>query len=154
MNSIRSLLEHGFPHIIKVNVVVMRGLNDDEVCDFVQLTESLPLDVRFIEYMPFDGNKWSSRKIVPFREMLSIIAQKFPDLEPISANNLKEFLSNQTSKPYRVKGFTGRIGFITSMSENFCSSCNRLRITADGKLKVRFLFPLMLCDFYMILPSL
>ena len=139
MNSIRSALEIGFPHVVKVNVVVMRGLNDDEICDFVQLTQSSPLDVRFIEYMPFDGNKWSSKKIVPFREMLAKIRKAYPDLEPIldeGTHNLRDFLMNQTSKPYRVRGFAGRVGFITSMTENFCSSCNRLRVTADGNLKV------------------
>lgn len=137
MSSIRSALEIGFPHMVKVNVVVMRGLNDDEICDFVQLTESSALDVRFIEYMPFDGNKWSSKKIVPFREMLLKIRQKFPNFEPIfDENNCRDVLFNQTSKAYRVKGFTGRVGFITSMTENFCSSCNRLRVTADGNLKV------------------
>lgn len=139
MASIRSALELGFPHVVKINVVVMRGLNDDEVCDFVQMTQSCPVDVRFIEYMPFDGNKWSNQKIVPFREILARIRQTYPDLEPIyertNENTLASF-SNQTSKPFRVKGFAGSIGFITSMTQNFCSSCNRLRITADGNLKV------------------
>lgn len=144
MSSIRSALQIGFPHVVKINVVVMRGLNDDEICDFVQMTESSPLDIRFIEYMPFDGNKWSSKKIVPYREILAKIRQKYPDLEPVIEEknpSLKEFMMNQTSKPYRVKGFAGRIGFITSMTENFCSSCNRLRVTADGNLKVSSVHP-------------
>ena len=138
MSSIRSALEVGFPsHPVKVNVVVMRGLNDDEICDFVQLTESSPLDVRFIEYMPFDGNKWSTKKVVPFKEMLTKIRATFPSLEPVTEGTTQPpFLLNPTSKPFRVKGFLGTIGFITSMTDNFCSSCNRLRVTADGHLKV------------------
>jgi cyclic pyranopterin phosphate synthase len=115
---------------VKINCVLMRGLNDDELCDFVALTKDRNLDVRFIEYMPFDGNKWNTKKLVPYEEMLKIIKQKFPTIEKIIDK------SNDTSKAYKVPGFKGQIGFITSMSEHFCDSCNRLRITADGNLKV------------------
>lgn len=115
---------------VKINCVVMRGLNDDEICDFVALTQDLPVDVRFIEYMPFDGNKWNQKKMLPYNEMLSHIHQKWPDLEKIQDD------ANDTSKAYKVPGFKGQIGFITSMSDNFCGTCNRLRITADGNLKV------------------
>ena len=60
----------------QVNCVVMRGLNDDELCDFVAFTKDKKVDVRFIEYMPFDGNKWDTRKMVPYTEMLDIIKKK------------------------------------------------------------------------------
>nr|XP_039252042.1 molybdenum cofactor biosynthesis protein 1-like [Styela clava]XP_039252043.1 molybdenum cofactor biosynthesis protein 1-like [Styela clava] len=115
---------------VKINCVVMRGLNDDEICDFVALTQNLPVDVRFIEYMPFDGNRWNQKKMLPYSEMLSLIHQKWPGLEKIQDH------ANDTSKAYKVPGFKGQIGFITSMSDNFCGTCNRLRITADGNLKV------------------
>nr|CAD7452305.1 unnamed protein product [Timema tahoe] len=115
---------------VKVNVVLMRNFNDDEICDFVQLTEDRNLDIRFIEYMPFSGNKWDYEKMVPFKEMVDKIQGQWPDLYAM-ANG-----PNDTSKAFKVPGFQGQVGFITSMSEHFCGSCNRLRLTADGNLKV------------------
>ncbi|XP_058793924.1 molybdenum cofactor biosynthesis protein 1 isoform X2 [Phymastichus coffea] len=113
-----------------INTVIMRDFNEDELVDFVELTKNKPLDVRFIEYMPFSGNNWNSSKMVPFSEMKKIIKKKYPEFKRLSDK------PNDTSKAYRVSGYQGQVGFITSMSENFCSSCNRLRITADGNLKV------------------
>ncbi|WAR19272.1 MOCS1-like protein [Mya arenaria] len=129
MQGIDKALELGYGPV-KVNCVVMRGLNDDEICDFVALTEHKNLDVRFIEYMPFDGNKWNSKKMVPYMEMVGAIRDRFPQFNRI------QDMPNDTSKGYKVDGFAGQVGFITSMSEHFCGSCNRLRITADGNLKV------------------
>lgn len=127
--SIDDALAAGFDSV-KVNCVVMKGINDDELVDFVKLTESRNIEVRFIEYMPFDGNKWSKKKLVPFEEMLSVIRKQLPELERGQDD------ANHTSKLFKVPGWTGRIGFITSMTEHFCGTCNRLRITADGNLKV------------------
>ncbi|XP_047354527.1 molybdenum cofactor biosynthesis protein 1 isoform X2 [Vespa velutina] len=115
---------------VKVNCVVMRGFNDDELVHFVNMTKDRPLDIRFIEYMPFYGNEWKENKMVSFDEMKNIIRQTYPEFQALSNK------PNDTSKAYQVPGFTGQIGFITSMTHNFCSSCNRLRITADGNLKV------------------
>ncbi|XP_023780286.1 molybdenum cofactor biosynthesis protein 1 isoform X4 [Cyanistes caeruleus] len=115
---------------VKVNCVVMRGFNEDEVLDFVDFTKDLPLDVRFIEYMPFDGNKWNFKKMVSYKEMLDTIKQRWPELEKLPCE------TSSTAKSYKVPHFQGQISFITSMSEHFCGSCNRLRITADGNLKV------------------
>lgn len=127
--SIDDALTGGFDSV-KVNCVVMKGINDDELVDFVRLTESNDIEVRFIEYMPFDGNKWSKKKLVPFEQMLSAIRKRWPELERGQDD------ANHTSKVFRVPGWAGRIGFITSMTEHFCGTCNRLRITADGNLKV------------------
>ena len=70
-----------------MNVVVMRGVNDDEICDFVELTRQRPINVRFIEYMPFDGNVWTRGKMVTFREMTQAIQQRFPQgLIPLQVN--------------------------------------------------------------------
>nr|XP_050856026.1 molybdenum cofactor biosynthesis protein 1 isoform X2 [Vespula vulgaris] len=115
---------------VKVNCVVMRGFNDDELVHFVNMTKDRPLDIRFIEYMPFDGNEWKENKMVSFDEMKKIIRQTYPEFQALPNK------ANDTSKAYQVPGFVGQIGFITSMTHNFCSSCNRLRITADGNLKV------------------
>ena len=114
---------------VKVNCVVMRGVNDDELVDFVALTRDRPVEVRFIEFMPFDGNQWDERHLVPFAEMKEQIRHRYP------LHRCQDGL-NDTSKTYQVPGFTGRVGFISSMTENFCEGCNRLRITADGHLKV------------------
>ncbi|XP_043252992.1 molybdenum cofactor biosynthesis protein 1 isoform X1 [Colletes gigas] len=114
----------------KINCVVMKGFNDNELVDFVNLTKDRPVDVRFIEYMPFQGNKWNENKMVSFDTMKKMIRDTYPELRRLP----NEY--NNTSKAYHVPGFVGQIGFITSMSEHFCSSCNRLRITADGNLKV------------------
>ena len=115
---------------VKVNCVVMRGFNDDELADFVALTEAKPIEVRFIEYMPFDGNGWQDQRMMAYTEMIERIEARFPSLVRLQDG------PNETSKTYQVPGFRGRVGFITSMSTPFCDGCNRLRITADGNLKV------------------
>ncbi|CDQ56574.1 molybdenum cofactor biosynthesis protein 1 isoform X1 [Oncorhynchus mykiss] len=129
MEGIDKAIEMGY-NPVKVNCVVMRGLNEDELLDFVALTEKKPLEVRFIEYMPFDGNKWNFKKMVSYQEMLDRIRQQWPSLEQLPLGK------TDTAKTFKVPGFQGQVGFITSMSDQFCGSCNRLRITADGNLKV------------------
>ncbi|XP_054652720.1 molybdenum cofactor biosynthesis protein 1 isoform X2 [Dunckerocampus dactyliophorus] len=129
MEGIDKAIEMGY-NPVKVNCVVIRGLNEDELLDFVALTEKKPVEVRFIEYMPFDGNKWNFKKMVSYQEMLDHIRQQWPALERLQAGH------TDTAKTFKVPGFKGQVGFITSMSDHFCGSCNRLRITADGNLKV------------------
>ncbi|NP_001126377.1 molybdenum cofactor biosynthesis protein 1 [Pongo abelii] len=129
MEGIRKAIELGY-NPVKVNCVVMRGLNEDELLDFAALTEGLPLDVRFIEYMPFDGNKWNFKKMVSYKEMLDTVRQQWPELEKLPEEE------SSTAKAFKIPGFQGQISFITSMSQHFCGTCNRLRITADGNLKV------------------
>ncbi|KIX07279.1 molybdenum cofactor biosynthesis protein A [Rhinocladiella mackenziei CBS 650.93] len=133
MKSINRILEinrSGAGIKLKINCVVMRGLNEREILPFVELGRDQDLEVRFIEYMPFDGNKWSEEKMMSFGEMLALIRQKYPDVHKVQDHK------NDTSKTYQVPSFAGRIGFITSMTHNFCGTCNRLRITGDGNLKV------------------
>jgi GTP 3',8-cyclase len=133
MKSIERILEMnrlGAGIKLKINCVVMRGLNEREILPFVELGREQDLEVRFIEYMPFDGNKWSQGKMLSYQEMLDIIRAKYPTLRKV------EDQKNDTSKTYEIPGFVGRMGFITSMTHNFCGSCNRLRITSDGNLKV------------------
>ncbi|TFB06447.1 Molybdenum cofactor biosynthesis protein 1 [Trichoderma ghanense] len=115
---------------LKINCVVMRGMNDREILPFVELTREKDLEVRFIEYMPFDGNKWNKGKMFSYDEMLDVIRAEHPDLHKVQDEK------NDTSKTWKVPGFVGRLGFITSMTHNFCGTCNRLRITSDGNLKV------------------
>lgn len=128
LDSIHTAVDNGIPKV-KVNTVVMRGRNEDELLDFVALTKDLPIQVRFIEYMPFSGNKWDKKKMFSYFEMLDTLRTKY-NLEPITHKR------GDTSKNFSVEGHKGSVGFITSMTSNFCSSCTRLRVTADGNLKV------------------
>lgn len=114
---------------LKLNCVVVRGVNDQEVLDFIEMTRTKAVDVRFIEYMPFDGNKWNKQKLVSFNELLDNIRNKY-DVAKLPDD------AHDTSKAYQVPGYIGQFGFITSMTDHFCGTCNRLRITADGNLKV------------------
>ncbi|KAI0025039.1 molybdenum cofactor biosynthesis prote [Xylariomycetidae sp. FL0641] len=130
MERILELNKHGAGVKLKINAVVMRGINDREIIPFVEMTREKDIEVRFIEYMPFDGNKWNKGKMFAYSEMLDVIRDKYPSLEKVQDHK------NDTSKTYRIPGFAGKLGFITSMTHNFCGTCNRLRITSDGNLKV------------------
>ncbi|KAI4162704.1 MAG: hypothetical protein LQ342_003750 [Letrouitia transgressa] len=115
---------------VKLNTVVMRGINESEMLDFVELGRERDVEVRFIEYMPFQGNKWERGKVVSYREMLERVRARYPGFYQERGRE------GETSKTWQVPGFRGKVGFITSMTENFCAGCNRLRITSDGNLKV------------------
>lgn len=130
IDKIFELNRHGAGIKLKINCVVMRGVNDREIMSFVEMTREKDVEVRFIEYMPFDGNKWSKKKMFGYEEMLDHIREKYPSLQKVKDHK------NDTSKTWHIPGFAGRIGFITSMTHNFCGTCNRLRITSDGNLKV------------------
>lgn len=127
LRSIDAAAEAGLT--VKVNSVVMRDLNDSEIMDLVSLTKKKNVEVRFIEFMPFSSNKWDNDKFVSFKEMRDII-------ERHHTLKRQDDAPNETSKTFRIKDWPGRVGFITSMSDHFCSTCNRVRITADGNLKV------------------
>jgi GTP 3',8-cyclase len=114
---------------LKVNCVVLRGFNDDELLDFAAWTKDRPVEVRFIEFMPFDGNGWSDAQLVPAAEMRARIEAHYP-LKPLRVD------PNGTARLFQIPGHQGWLGFIASMTEPFCEGCNRLRITADGNLKV------------------
>ncbi|OCH89553.1 molybdenum cofactor biosynthesis protein [Obba rivulosa] len=115
---------------VKLNVVVIKGLNDAEVLDFLEMTRDRDLSVRFIEFMPFTGNKWDKAKMLPSSELLDRIKNKHAGLIKASDD------LNDTARSYIIPGYRGSFGFISSMSDHFCGSCNRLRLTADGQIKV------------------
>lgn len=125
-SNIELLLQHGIR--VKINVVVMKGLNDNEILDFIALTKHNNVEIRFIEFMPFSGNKWTSNQVFTLHEVLSEIATKY-DALPVAAG------SNDTAKHYMVPGHIGSFAVISTMSQPFCDTCNRMRLTADGKLK-------------------
>lgn len=114
---------------VKINCVVMRGFNEDEVGAFAALTRDRKLEVRFIEFMPFDDNKWSRRKMFSMMETMDRI-------EEHAGTKLKFMKKGETAQLFALPGHVGSIGFIASMTTAFCGTCNRLRLTADGNLKV------------------
>jgi molybdenum cofactor biosynthesis protein A len=116
---------------VKINCVIKRGLNDDEISAFVTLTRKLPLEIRFLEYMPFNQNGWEEDKVFSYADMVTSIKGSFPAFEQIQNKD-----PNPTAKLWKVPGFIGTVGFITAMTDEFCRSCNRVRLTADGNVKV------------------
>lgn len=124
---INSAYEAGFDEL-KINVVVMKGVNEGELLDFVQLTEDLAVTVRFIEFMPFMGNRWSEASLYPYADMRRDIEQVHP-LVRVSTE------ASAVGKDFFVPGFKGKVGFVTSMTETFCGDCDRVRLTADGAVK-------------------
>lgn len=125
-SNIELLLQEKF--IVKVNVVVMKGLNDGEIRDFIEWTRHNPIQVRFIEFMPFSGNKWTSNKMFSYQEILDEIGKDFSVLPVKGA-------PHDTAKGFMVPGHEGSFAIISTMTAPFCSTCNRMRLTADGKLK-------------------
>lgn len=150
---------------VKLNVVIVRGLNDDEIPAFVELTRCVrpfsyisttnekgresPLSVRFIEFMPLtvrklsfqiaawgphssllSGKKWNKSMMVPSSTLLERICATHADVTK-EADEV-----NDTARSYRIPGYRGTLAFISSMSDHFCGTCNRLRLTADGQIKV------------------
>ena len=125
--NVQLALSRGFS--IKLNMVVMRDLNEAEVPDFVAMTLSEPnLHVRFIEFMPFSGNQWDFSKLVSYDSLLKQIAQQYV-YEPLPGE------PHDTARVFRVREGAGTFGIISTVTNHFCASCNRIRLTADGKLK-------------------
>lgn len=132
--------------ITKINVVVMKGVNDHEVASFCELQQQFPnLHVRFIEYMPFTENGWNMDRWVPYRDLLQQLEYhdkvqlvKLPEQDPSDTTKWYTTLENSQAlaNPHEALDGIGRIGFITSMSQPFCGTCNRLRLTSDGQIKV------------------
>ena len=113
---------------VKINVVVMKGLNDDEILDFIELTKHNNVEIRFIEFMPFSGNRWTSNQVYTLHEILLKVSSQYV-ITPLQP------LPNDTSSRYKIDGHLGSFAVISTMSQPFCDTCNRMRLTADGKLK-------------------
>lgn len=115
---------------LKINMVVMRGVNDDEVVDFAAMARTKPWQIRFIEFMPLDGdNTWSRDQVLPAKEILERIHQRWP-LDLVADGPL-----HSPARLYKFKDGLGDVGVIASVTEPFCASCDRIRITPDGKLR-------------------
>src|SRR5665647_100346 len=124
--NIQLLLHKNFH--VKINVVVMNGLNDNEINDFIEWTKDTPVHVRFIEFMPFSGNRWTSNKLFTMQQILEVIGEKYSYIR-------LEDEKHDTAKKYSIPGHAGTFAVISTMSANFCGDCNRMRLTADGKMK-------------------
>ncbi|MBF8249179.1 MAG: GTP 3',8-cyclase [Bacteroidetes bacterium] len=116
---------------IKLNVVLMRGVNDNEIPHFAQLARSKPFVIRFIEFMPIGSDDgWTMEQVVPSREIIENMERHVGrKLVPV------EYHGAQPADRYRFEDGLGEIGFISSVSEPFCEHCNRIRITSDGRLR-------------------
>ena len=115
---------------IKINMVAIKGINDDEILDFARLALKKPYHIRFIEYMPVgEHNSWSSEKFISTEEIYNTI-QSFGTLKPIKPNPF-----DGPAQRYLLEGGRGEIGFIGALSNHFCTTCNRLRVTAEGFLR-------------------
>ena len=115
---------------IKINVVAIRGFTEDEILDFAQMARTTSFVVRFIEFMPLDmDSRWEKIKFIPGEEIIDTINAVYP-LEPIDTSP-----NFDAAKRYRFKDGLGEIGIVASVSEPFCGNCNRVRLTADGKLR-------------------
>ena len=117
---------------VKINMVVMRGFNDDEVVDFARLTVDRGWHVRYIEMMPIgSGSEWSADTYVPIAEIQKWVAEAIGPLQPATMKQ-----GNGPARYYRIANAKeGTVGFISPITEHFCHSCNRLRLTADGRLR-------------------
>ena len=113
---------------IKLNVVVIRGMNDDEIEDFARLSLESPFLVRFIEFMPLERNGWKPGRVITSEEVFERL-KKLGKLEEVAPE-----LNDGPARRFRLQGGPGEVGLISPISNHFCPSCNRLRITADGKL--------------------
>ena len=123
MKGIRAAEDAGFQNL-KLDTVLMGGVNDDEIGDFLALTMEHPWEVRFIELMPMGPcAAWPKERFLPVTEILN----RFPALEEIEPNGV--------ARRYRLPGAMGTVGLITPMSHEFCGACRRIRVTADGRLK-------------------
>jgi len=124
---IKAAKEIGFESL-KINAVIIRGCNDDEITELASLARAGDVTIRFIEYMPFDGQRlWGMDKVVSGKEIVDTIRENY-ELTPIPREN------GSTAKVYGFADGVGRIGVMTSITEPFCSDCDRIRLSADGKI--------------------
>ena len=120
---LEAALNAGFEKV-KINVVLIGGFNDDEIPALAELTKKYPIDVRFIELMPMTEGEFGPQAYIPCKAVL----ERLPEAVPVAADG-------GVAELYRLPGALGNIGLISPVSNHFCASCNRLRLTADGKLK-------------------
>lgn len=128
METFDALLQAEIP--IKLNAVVMNGLNDIDIVPLAELTKDYAIDVRFIEEMPFNGEGASEPVLVwDYKKILSVLNTRYPDLQKL------DDAPHATAMEYKIPGYKGTVGVIAAFSRTFCGTCNRIRVTASGMLK-------------------
>lgn len=127
MENIRKAIDYDFE--IKLNVVLIKGINDMEINPFVELTRNQNVAIKFIEFMPFKGNQWDWDKGVSKETILETVSSEFG--APVKLDDGK----HSTSANYKIDGFRGSFGIVSTITAPFCGGCNRIRLTADGKMK-------------------
>ena len=127
--NVQKLIAEGF--IVKINAVLMRGINEDEILDFVAFTKEQPVAFRFIEFMPFDGNQWKREKTISYQEIMEKVQSAYAADQIIRIKDAP----NDTAKNYTIKGHKGTFAIISTVTNPFCDQCNRIRLTANGRLK-------------------
>lgn len=129
MKNIDLAIKEGFH--VKLNVVLIKGQNEDEIIDFIELTKDAFVQVRFIEFMPFKGNQWDQSKTISLETILNRVSEHYNT----SALERIEDEPNDTAKNYRIRDYQGSFAVISTVTNPFCDSCNRLRLTANGRLR-------------------
>lgn len=129
IDNLHLLLNNDFE--VKINVVLIKGFNDNEIIDFIKLTQFLPISIRFIEFMPFAGNEWDRSKMVSQTEILNQVESHFLTENLIKLEDEKNF----TARTFRINNYAGSFGIISLITNPFCDGCNRIRLTANGKIK-------------------
>ncbi len=128
MKNLDDAITQGFK--VKVNVVLMKGFNEDEIIDFIEYTRHRNVSVRFIEFMPFNGNNWNSEKLVSLQTILEAAEKAY-------AQQVIRLVDDphDTTKLFQIEGYKGTWGVISTVTSPFCSGCNRMRLTANGRMK-------------------
>lgn len=126
MNNIKKACERGF--YVKLNAVIIKDVNDDEITDIIEWASTLKVNARFLEYMPFFKNNWEYSKVFSKEEILNCIAKKYEF-------NKKESAHDSTSVNYSIPSLGAEFGIIPTVTQAFCNGCSRIRLTSDGKIK-------------------
>ncbi|MCH2022877.1 MAG: GTP 3',8-cyclase MoaA [Saprospiraceae bacterium] len=129
LSNIYLLLSEGFN--VKINAVLIKEINLEELTDFIDLTKDLPLTIQFIEFMPFGGNKWDWDKGISRKTILNLVSEYYGSKNLIKIDDAP----NDTAINYKIRNYLGSFGIISTVTNPFCSTCNRIRLTANGHIK-------------------
>jgi len=127
-SAIEESLLNGFNYV-KINAVIIKGINDDEILDFIDFIKDKKANIRFIEFMPFGNNDWQNDGFINFSAIKKIVEAHYTIIPIINDQN-------SVAKDFKIVGHEGNVSFISSISEHFCDSCNRVRVTSDGRFRL------------------
>lgn len=127
MQTFHELIQKGFE--VKVNAVIMQGINTEDILPLAKLALKYPINIRYIEEMPFNGGAKENKKICNYKDIFQTLKTTYPTLNEINGKH------GDTATEYSLPSFKGKIGIIPAFSRTFCNTCNRLRITATGDIK-------------------